>query len=395
LAVLAFRDLKTGRRPAVFKKGQHAMATWIYQDDKQLKKHGADVASWYVGWIDPAGKKRCKSCGPGREGKRRAEKLATKTDAELITGTYQDKTNATWQVFRKEYETQVMAGMEAPTREAMKHCLDHFQRILKPVRMRGITSLALASYVAKRRQEHVAGRDRPVSPATVNKELRHVRAALRKAARWNYLAKVPEFDFLREPEKLPTYVTPEHFAKIYQACDVAKYPAGQPYPPADWWRALLMMGYLTGWRIGAILALRREDVDLDAGTAISRAADNKGKRDQLVPLHPVVVAHLRKLAALTPTFFPWPMHHRRLWFEFVRIQEEADVNLVGAKRHYGFHDLRRAFATMNADKPTADALQHLMQHRDYQTTKRYINIAHQLNPAVQSLYVPDVTLRKA
>ena len=37
-----------------------------------------------------------------------------------------------------------------------------------------------------------------------------------------------------------------------------------------------------------------------------------------------------------------------------------------------------------------DALQALMQHKDYQTTQRYINLARQLNPAVQALYVPDM-----
>jgi hypothetical protein len=43
---------------------------WIYQDDKQVKKYGDDKASWYVGWIDPAGKRKCKSCGGGKKGKR-------------------------------------------------------------------------------------------------------------------------------------------------------------------------------------------------------------------------------------------------------------------------------------------------------------------------------------
>jgi hypothetical protein len=31
-----------------------------------------------------------------------------------------------------------------------------------------------------------------------------------------------------------------------------------------------------------------------------------------------------------------------------------------------------------------------MQHKDYQTTQRYINMARQLRPAVQELFVPDV-----
>jgi integrase len=57
---------------------------------------------------------------------------------------------------------------------------------------------------------------------------------------------------------------------------------------------------------------------------------------------------------------------------------------------YGFHDLRRAFATMNADKLTPDALQALMRHKSYQTTQVYINMTRQMDQAVAALHVPEV-----
>src|SRR5262249_26139425 len=155
------------------------------------------------------------------------------------------------------------------------------------------------------------------------------------------------------------------------------------YPPADWWRALLVTGYMTGWRIGQLLGLRREDVDLVKGMATSAAADNKGKRDVRIPLHPIVVQHLEKLAGVSPMMFTGTHHYRQLFKAFNRLQDAAGVRPKGGKQHYGFHDLRRAFATMNADNLTPDALQALMQHRDYQTTQRYINMARQLNPAVE------------
>ena len=47
------------------------------------------------------------------------------------------------------------------------------------------------------------------------------------------------------------------------------------------------MAYMTGWRIGDLLGLRREDLDLDAGTAITRAEDNKGKRDEVCSYIPL------------------------------------------------------------------------------------------------------------
>jgi len=45
---------------------------------------------------------------------------------------------------------------------------------------------------------------------------------------------------------------------------------------------------------------------------------------------------------------------------------------------------------MNADKLTPDALQALMRHKSYQTTQVYINMARQMDAAVESLHVPEV-----
>jgi hypothetical protein len=55
---------------------------WIYKDAHQLKKHGEDV-SWYVGWIDASGRRRCKSCGPGESGFNAAERLKQEVENQL------------------------------------------------------------------------------------------------------------------------------------------------------------------------------------------------------------------------------------------------------------------------------------------------------------------------
>ena len=139
-------------------------------------------------------------------------------------------------------------------------------------------------------------------------------------------------------------------------------------------------------------------MDLENATALSLAADNKGKRDEKVKLHSVVVDHLRKLAGFDPNMFPWNHNPRTLYSEFWRIQEKAKIHLLCSESHehtpachyYGFHDLHRAFATMNADKLSADALQALMRHKSYQTTQKYIAMARQMDKAVESLHVPEV-----
>ncbi|MBV9123075.1 MAG: site-specific integrase [Planctomycetes bacterium] len=120
-------------------------------------------------------------------------------------------------------------------------------------------------------------------------------------------------------------------------------------------------------------------------------------------LHPVVVEHLRKLVSFDPRVFPWNHNTTILYRQFTWIQEKAGIHLPCSKQHehtpachvYGFHDLRRAFATMNADRLTPDALQALMRHKSYQTTQLYINMARQMDEAVASLHVPDFLKAKA
>jgi integrase len=376
-------------------------SAWIYQDDKQVKKYGSDQASWYVGWIDPEGKKRCKSCGPGVDGRRNAEKLRRKREAQLLTGTYQGESRMLWKDFRKEWEDKVAPDLEHSTREITVDALNHFERLVDPVRSYFIARRHIDQYIHFRRKERGRRRGSLVSLATINKELRHLRAVFGIAKEWGYMPAVPNFKMQREPSRIPTYVTGDHFAALYAACDSARMPEDIPnVSPADWWRALLAMGYKTGWRVGDILALRRDNLNLESGTALSLADDNKGKREELVKLHPVVIEHLRKLASFGPVVFPWNHDERTLYDEFARIQAAAGIHLPcktrgehECSRHfflYGFHDLRRSFATMNADKLTPDALQALMRHKSYQTTQRYINMARQMDAAVASLHVPDV-----
>src|SRR5262249_28545410 len=161
-------------------------------DDKQVKKVGKKQASWYVGWLDPEGKRRCKSFGRGSDGKRLADHFKRKVEAELMTGTYQSTNRKTWADFRAEYETKVLAGMAAKPRSAAVCSLNHFERIVKPVKMTGISANVVVSFVAVRRLEPGLKKGDTCSPATVNHDLRHIKAALNMAEEWGFLTAVPK-----------------------------------------------------------------------------------------------------------------------------------------------------------------------------------------------------------
>ena len=139
---------------------------WVYQDDKQVKKHGEDKASWYVGWVDPAGKRKGKSCGPGLEGSRNAEKLRKRLEAELSTGTYEDTSRATWAEFRERYADLVLDGMGRNNRRETVGALDHFERLLKVKKIASVGSSNIVLYVARRRKERGSRKGSLTSPAT-------------------------------------------------------------------------------------------------------------------------------------------------------------------------------------------------------------------------------------
>ena len=375
------------------------MRAWVFQDHQQKKKLG-DKAPWSAGWVDPEGKRRSKTIGS----KSRAEKYARKKEGELAAGTYQNESHKPWNKFREEWESKIGDGMEPQSKRCVVNALDHFERIIGPGRVQRIKTQTIDEFVSKRRLEKGQKAGSTVSPATVNRDLRHLRAVLRIAHEWGYLPTIPKVRMVKEPEKLVVYVTPEHFAAMYAACDAAERPRSEAYSAADWWRALLVFMYMTGWRISEPLALRWEDVSLDKGEAITWHENNKGKRDERVPLHLIVVDHLRKLVDFGAVVFPWPHHERTLWVEFARIQQAAKneageriINLPCHEKHthtdschlYGFHDFRRAFASMNAQRLSGDALQSLMRHKSYLTTKKYINMAHQLDGAIEKLHVPE------
>lgn len=375
-------------------------SVWIFQINREIRAKGKENASWHVGWYDLAGKRHSESCGPGSHGKNQAEKRLRRIQSELDMGVHQPQIKKTWVDFRAEYEEQILSRLEASSQVAIKVALAAFQRHSKPGRVESITTQMIDGFVAKRSNDKGNKAKSKVSPATINKDLRHLKAAFKKAHEWGYLPKVPRIRMVREPEKLPRFVTPEHFALIYStACAKAKFPNKpvQRYSATMWWQALVVTAYMTGLRIKELMSIRREDLDLKNGFLITRAKDNKGKRDESLRLHPLVIDHLSRLDQDARFPLAWPHDPRLLWKEFGRIQAESGIHLPCAEEHdhtpschvYGFHDFRRAYATVMAPLVKPHVLQKLMRHKSFKTTLSYVNLAEQVDEAVLDMPVPE------
>jgi len=199
-------------------------------------------------------------------------------------------------------------------------------------------------------------------------------------------------------------VTPDHFQAIYEACGVATMPEGLAVTPQEWWQSLLVFAITTGWRIGEILALRRNDVDMKTGAILTRAGDNKGGRDDTDHLPAEALHHVKGLVGFEPMLFTWPHDRRTMWVEFQRIQQAAGIYLAcrDEDKHtcteachvYGFHAFRRGYATLNVDSMPASTLQRKMRHKSFQTTLRYIGLADKMKAASEAVYVPEFLKNK-
>jgi integrase len=375
------------------------MKAWLFQDAKQKEKLG-DRCPWSVGWYDPEGNRKGKSIGS----KSNAEKFCRRIEGELAAGVYSNESRKAWKDFRAEYEAKILPRLAGDTQRIIKGTLQHFERLCHPIKTAAIKTQLIDDYVSGRQVEAGKKSGSKVSPATVNRELRHLKAVLRVAHEWGYLPKMPKVRKVREEQRIGAVITPEDFKAIFDACDAATMPKDLHCPAADWWRALLVFAMTTGWRIDEMLSFRRDDLDLRTGSILTRAADNKGSRDDVDYLPEAALSLLKGMVGFYPAVFHWPHDERTLWVEFHRIQKAAGINRTcpDAERHecndachlYGFHALRRGYATMNAETMTAPVLQKKMRHKSFTTTLRYIGLADKLKRAADKVYVPEF-LRQA
>ena len=343
--------------------------------------------SWYVRYTDHTGKRRTKSFGPGRKGERSAKEFAKQADAKPDILGNQDQ--HTWLELRKVYLEAAQADQRRATSiRAVSSTFDAFERICSPKLVTDLNTLNVLQFKSKRRLE--PGKNSEfVSPYTVNKDLRYLKAIARFACRTcKWLDEVPDITLLRVDQHEPRFLEQEEFSKILSATGKMTSPKFAHVTSEEWWDALLLFLAMTGWRIQQTMDLGWEEVDFTAEAVVSLAGNAKGRRDIRTPLHPDVLHALEPLQRLklvsgnrNQRVFYWPHHMRTLYDHFHKLQEHADIKPPynhdgdGYQPYYGFHDIRRSFATWNAGNLDLFQLKALMQHKSIDTTRVYVAMA--------------------
>jgi integrase len=271
--------------------------------------------------------------------------------------------NALSEFLESVYLPQRLIGAADGTLIQYRHAVRQCGRVMGRMSLAAIDERWLAAFTQRRVDEGC-------KPPTVNKELRVLRAILRLAAKRGAIAAVPDVSFLREELEEPLAFLVEEYGLILESARAETGTIGG-LAAADWWESFLLAGWDTGARLGALLAARPRDLDLDAATLYLRAGTQKQGRGQRLHLHASTVAVCRRVwDADREIMWPWPWARGYLYRRFRRILVAAGVETFDGTGSL-FHRIRKATASYVSAAGGNPTLQ--LGHSCESVTRRYLD----------------------
>lgn len=251
------------------------------------------------------------------------------------------------------------------------HTVDRVEEFLgRPATVEDLNDLEVARFL--RWRAVTPRRGRMVSAATVAKDRAHLASMADLAARKKLLPEFLTIAKVRVPTRPPRGYTLEEVSAMIRAGKRRKGMVGDT--PAAWlWMTLPWAAWLTGERIGALLRVRWEEVDLDAQVITFLGETRK---DHVTTIQRSIDGELARVMlpqrkADTALVWPWLEHRteRAIYASLRLLCETAGVT------PRGFHAIRKASASY-ISAAGGDASQHL-GHTNPKTTQR-----HYLDPRI-------------
>ncbi len=251
--------------------------------------------------------------------------------------------------------------------------------------LRDLTAARIQDYSAERLTAKSERLGRPVTPATVNREVSILRCLLRMAQERGDLERVPRIRLTREPEGRLRFLTEPEANRLLASCRAPKRVEQSPHLPA-----IVTVALNTGMRKGEILGLAWERVDLARGVLLLEKTKTNKRRE--IPMNRAVYDVLAEIRARQakqddgdPSGVVFRRSAGRAWGSFRRAFERA---VETAKlEDFHFHDLRHTFASwlVMRGRPLKE-VQELLGHRTLAMTVRYSHLSpDRLRDAVASL----------
>jgi len=204
------------------------------------------------------------------------------------------------------------------------------------------------------------------SVATINADhavLKHILsvAERRGLVVSNAAKRVPMPDPKNERDRV---MSPAEWERLYDAA-------------ADHLKPILLMAYHLGPRLGEVLNLSWDRVDLSRGFIKLRSVDTKTREPREVPLTPVVLAALRDLSKVRSLTCPYVFQYDGKPIKRVKRAFHAAARRAGIE-DLRFHDLRHCAATnlRRAGVDTVTAMK-IVGHKSEKMHRRYNSVSEE------------------
>ena len=285
-----------------------------------------------------------------------AEAIYSKVHVRLIEGKYFDHGEETERTFAElldRYEREHIP--KKASQRALKGYLKHLRPFFGQDTLAEVTPKGIVQYKAKRYQDGV-------KPATINRELALMKHAFNLAIKeWEWAKQNPvsRVSFEQEDNKRDRWLSQEEEGRLLPTC-------------VPWVWEIVMTALHTGMRMGEILSLRWDTVDLFRRTVTILHSKNGDKRT--IPLNGNMFALLKEKlkdrVSSSEWIFPSQAGTKRDGHGLRRAFRKALK--MATIQDFHFHDLRHTFATRLVQAGVdLYKVQKLLGHRSPVMTQRY------------------------
>lgn len=207
----------------------------------------------------------------------------------------------------------------------------HLIPLLGPIKAMDFGRRHIDAYVRHRRQQKAAD-------AAINRELEHVRAAFKLAVDNEELPRAPKIRMLDEDNVRTGFLEHHQYIALKQALPVYLFP-------------LLVTGYHVGCRLGELLHLKWEQVDLEASQIWLEQRQTKSKTARVLPIYGEMKEALIAALQLRNKAYPeCKLVFHREGSKIVDFRKAwASASKKAEVKGLHFHDLRRS-AVRNMDR---------------------------------------------